>query len=91
MVKKILLVLIILLIIPISYAESIDSKINSIVKYGEQYEMGQISYLQMIVHSNALRQEINEMLSEKIEIKFEEHIEYGATEEEMRKVTLVEH
>jgi len=84
--RKVLLILVILLILPIVYADSIHDKINSIVKYGEQYEMGQISYLQMIVHSNALRQEINEMLSEKIEIEFDGHIEYGATEEEMRRM-----
>tara|TARA_Y100000310_G_scaffold84942_1_gene81803 strand:- start:5074 stop:5235 length:162 start_codon:yes stop_codon:yes gene_type:complete len=38
MVKKILLALLILLILPIVSAESIDDKINSIVKYGEQYD-----------------------------------------------------
>ncbi|MCK5283608.1 MAG: hypothetical protein KAK00_09470 [Nanoarchaeota archaeon] len=70
----------------ISNADSIEDKINSIVKYGEQYEMGQISYLQMIVHSNVLRQDINKMLSEKIEIHYDGHIEYGASEEEMRRI-----
>ncbi len=70
----------------ISNADSIDDKINSIVKYGEQYEMGQISYLQMIVHSSVLRQDINEMLSEKIEVHVGGPVEYGATEEEMRRI-----
>ncbi len=69
-----------------SNADSIEDKINSIVKYGEQYEMGQISYLQMIVHSTILRQDINEMLSEKIEVHYDGHIEYGASEEEMRRI-----
>lgn len=70
----------------ISSADSIGDKINSIVRYGEQYEMGQISYLQMIVHSNVLRHDINEMLSEKIEVQIDGPVKYGATEEEMRTI-----
>ncbi|MFH1711445.1 MAG: hypothetical protein ABH840_03995, partial [Nanoarchaeota archaeon] len=70
----------------ISNADSIDDKINSVVKYGEQYEMGQISFLQMLVHSSVLRRDINEMLSEKIEVHVGGPVEYGATEEEMRRI-----
>ena len=69
-----------------SNADSIEDKINSVVKYGEQYEMGQISYLQMIVYSTVLRHDINEMLSEKIEVQIDGPVKYGATEEEMRRI-----
>ena len=85
--KKGVIYAVFLILLASFVSADIDDKINSIVKYGEQYEMGQISYLQMIVHSNVLRHDINEMLSEKIEIPFGiGPSEYGATEEEMRRI-----
>jgi len=84
--KKGVLGVVFLILLSSLVSADIDDKINSVVRYGEQYEMGQISYLQMIVHSNVLRHEINEMLSEKIEVNVGGPVEYGATEEEMRRI-----
>lgn len=63
-------------------ADSIEDKINSIVKYAEQYEVGQINYLQVQVHANSIREDINEMLGEEFETGFEK----GLTQESVQKL-----
>ncbi|MFH1209654.1 MAG: hypothetical protein V1663_02605 [archaeon] len=69
-------------------SSDIEAKINSIITYAERYEAGVIDYLQLIIHANSIREEINEMLGEDaFEIIVEnESRGLGLTEEAVRNI-----
>ncbi len=50
----------------------VEEKINSIIGYAEQYEAGEMSYLQLIVHSHAIREDLKEAMGKS---KFEMEVE----------------
>jgi len=76
--KKLLTILLILLVIPSVVAQTVEEEIDSIVNYAEQYEMGNIDYFELSVHSSIIRSNINELLGE---YRMEEHGPGGITEE----------
>ncbi|MBU2589413.1 MAG: hypothetical protein KKB39_01480 [Nanoarchaeota archaeon] len=62
---KLFLTFLIILIMPsVLAADPITDKVHSIVHYAEQFELGQISYTELQVYSNALREDIREQMSE---------------------------
>tara|TARA_Y100000310_G_scaffold279244_1_gene298251 strand:+ start:22 stop:642 length:621 start_codon:yes stop_codon:yes gene_type:complete len=58
----ILSVIVILLLIPIVLAASVDDEIQKITHYAEEYEIGNINYVQLLVHIAAAREGMNEQL-----------------------------
>ncbi len=76
--KKLLTILLILLVIPSVAAQTVEQEIDDLVNYAEQYEMGNIDYFELNVHSSIIRSNINELLGE---YRMEEHGPGGITEE----------
>jgi len=76
--KKVLFIVFLLLIVPVVSAQSVDEEIENIVYYAEQYEMGDINYLQLMAQATLIRGDINELLGD---FKFEEHGPSGVTAE----------
>ena len=60
--KKIFLIIIILLSIPFASAQSVDAEISKLVDYAEQYEMGNIDYLELLIYASLARENINKIL-----------------------------
>lgn len=58
----ILAVLFIILFSSSVYAASIDAEIKKITNYAEDYETGNINYVQFLVYSSAVREKMNEIL-----------------------------
>ncbi len=76
--KKLLTILLILLVIPSVAGQTVEEEIDDLVNYAEQYEMGNIDYFELSVHSSIIRSNINELLGE---YRMEEHGPGGITEE----------
>ncbi|MFH1637190.1 MAG: hypothetical protein ABIB71_02070 [Candidatus Woesearchaeota archaeon] len=81
----ILLLVIIAALLPSAMAaDPITDKVYQIVHYAEQYEMGQISYPELKIYSNSLREDIREMMGEMVLGEENEHFE-GVTPEAAEK------
>ena len=61
--------LILFLLPQLILASSVDEEIKKITHYAEEYETGNINYVQLLLHTSSVRQNLNELL--------------GATEKEM--------
>ncbi len=76
--KKYLLLLAILLLIPLVSAESVDEEISKLVSYAEQYEMGNLNYLELQIYSSLQRSKVNSLLGS---FQWEENGPEGITSE----------
>jgi len=84
--SKFCLILFFLALVPAALAaDPITDKVHAIVHYAEQYEMGQITYPELKIYSNALREDIRELMSAVVfGIEEDMHFE-GVSEEAARK------
>jgi len=65
MKKKVISALVVLslfILIPCVLASSIDDEIQKVTHYAEEYETGNINYVQLLVYTSAARQNLNEIL-----------------------------
>ena len=62
MQKKVILFAIALLILPTLLGASVDDEIQKITHYAEEYEVGNINYVQFLVHLSYVRESLNEQL-----------------------------
>src|SRR3989344_5632703 len=46
-------------------ASGVDEQIQKLTHYAEEYETGNINYVQLLVHTSAVREELNELLGVK--------------------------
>ena len=62
--KKVIvfLFLLILFLFPIISADFVDDEMQKITYYAEEYEIGNINYVQLLVYTSAVRQSLNEIL-----------------------------
>jgi len=88
MIKRgLLLVSLIILLSTATSAQTVDEKINSIITFAEQYELGQISYLQMRVHSAVIREEVRATAGVQEQIEVNGHMQpMGLTEDKVREI-----
>jgi len=54
-----------LLLIPIISSNSIDSEMNKIAHYAEEYETGNIDYVKLMLYISSAREGLNEILGAK--------------------------
>ncbi|MFZ5955653.1 MAG: hypothetical protein ACOYT4_04455 [Nanoarchaeota archaeon] len=59
MKKEGLIILVILFSISFVMSSGIDSEINKLTNYAEEYETGNINYVQFLIYSSAIRQRMN--------------------------------
>ncbi len=52
----------IFLLVPIIYASSVDSEIQKLTHYAEEYETGNINYVQLRVYLSSVKENLNEIL-----------------------------
>ncbi len=55
-------ILIVLFIFPLVLASSIESEIQKITYYAQEYETGNIDYVQLLVYTSSVRQSLNQIL-----------------------------
>ena len=60
MKKEAMILFLIILVIPLTFAQSIDTGIKKITYYAEEYEIGNINYAQLIVYTSSLSQDLAE-------------------------------
>jgi len=61
--RCILLLVFVLLLLPTIFADtSLDAEIKKATHYAEEYEIGNINYVQLLVHISAVRENLNELL-----------------------------
>lgn len=59
----ILLALLTAIVPSVFAADPVTDKVSAIVHYAEQYEMGEISYIELKIYGNSLREDIRELMS----------------------------
>lgn len=64
--KKVIILLLTLLMISVVAAQSVDQEMNELVTQAEQYEMGNIDYMELQVYSSIARDKINSLLGEEM-------------------------
>lgn len=57
--------LVVLLFLPFISADSVDSEIQKITYYAEEYEIGNIDYVKLMLHISSSRESLNNILSAK--------------------------
>jgi len=62
MKRGVILVVLVLSLLPIILATSIDSEIQKITHYAEEYEIGNIDYVRLLVYMSSVRENLNEIL-----------------------------
>ena len=62
MKRCLVILLVAVLLFPIISSASIDSEMQKLTHYAEQYETGNIDYVQLLIYSSATREALNEML-----------------------------
>ena len=63
MKKKVFVIaVLVILILPIIIASSIDNQIQKLTHYAEEYETGNIDYVQLILYASSVSQNLNELL-----------------------------
>src|SRR3989344_2907800 len=62
MKKEAVVLLLALLLFPIILASSVDDEIQRITHYAEEYETGNIDYVQLQLYLSSVRQDLNEIL-----------------------------
>jgi hypothetical protein len=60
--KGVVILILVLLLLPTILASSIDSEINRLTHYAEEYETGNIDYVQLLVYMSSVREKLNEIL-----------------------------
>jgi hypothetical protein len=60
--KKGVALLLVLILLPTILASSIDDEVQKITHYAEEYEIGNINYVSLLVHTSAVREKLNEEL-----------------------------
>ncbi|MFH1918025.1 MAG: hypothetical protein ABIJ14_02920 [Nanoarchaeota archaeon] len=55
-------VLLMLILLPIASAGSVDSEMQKVTHYAEEFETGNINYVQFLVHLSSVRENLNEIL-----------------------------
>src|SRR3989338_7596923 len=58
----ILTIFLLFLLVPIIYASSVDSEIQKLTYYAEEYETGNIDYIQLRVYMSSVKENLNEIL-----------------------------
>jgi len=76
--KKGVIIFFILVMLPCVAASSVDEEISSLIYYAEQYELGNINYLELKVQTSLIRENVNSLLGS---FKWEEHGPSGITAE----------
>ncbi|HII30261.1 TPA: hypothetical protein HA317_04340, partial [Candidatus Woesearchaeota archaeon] len=66
-------------------ADAIEEEIDSIVYYAEQYELGKINYLQLVVYENTIREEINSQLGQEYVVEGD-WLHRGLTQEDVKRL-----
>lgn len=64
--------------IPFVTADSVDGEISQLVSYAEQYEVGDLEYLELLVQASLIRENVNEILGS---FRWDEHGSQGITAE----------
>tara|TARA_Y100000310_G_scaffold84897_1_gene81747 strand:- start:766 stop:1215 length:450 start_codon:yes stop_codon:yes gene_type:complete len=67
-----------LLFVPLVSAQSVDDEIDNLVYYAEQYEMGNINYLQLLAYGSLIKEDVNDLLGS---FQYEEHGPRGISAE----------
>ncbi len=62
MKKLVMFGILLLCLFPIISATTIDSEIQKLTHYAEEYEIGNINYAQLLVHLSSARQNMNELV-----------------------------
>src|SRR3989338_11220614 len=62
MKSKIIISLLIILLIPLTSAQTVDAEISHLIGYAEQYEMGNIDYLELLIQGSLTRNKVNKIL-----------------------------
>ncbi|MFH1326683.1 MAG: hypothetical protein ABIH59_00975 [archaeon] len=62
MKKEVAGLILIILLLPALLATSIDNEISKITHYAEDYETGNIDYVQLVLYMGSIRQKLNEVL-----------------------------
>src|SRR3989338_6779392 len=63
MVKiNILLILLSIILLPLVSAQTVDEEVSKIISSAEQYEMGNLDYLELLIQASLTRDEVNELL-----------------------------
>jgi len=60
--RKYPFLLLVFLLIPVLSAGSIDNEIQKITHYAEEYETGNINYVQLVLYMGSTRQKLSEAL-----------------------------
>ena len=60
--KKILFILAIFLLLPLALAQTVDESIDNLVTHAEQYELGNLNYMELIAYNGVVRENINQEL-----------------------------
>ncbi|MFH1408294.1 MAG: hypothetical protein ABIH34_00130, partial [Nanoarchaeota archaeon] len=82
--KEVVVLFFSLFLVPFVSA-GIDDGINEIVHYAEQYEVGKITYLQLVVHGGAITQKINNELGQEYSVEGD-HSRRGLSEDDVKKL-----
>lgn len=84
--KKLILLLLLFAMTPLALAaDPVTDKVFAVTHYAEQYEIGQITYAQLKIYSNALREDIRLLMSEIVFGKEEGEHYAGVSAEEAEK------
>ena len=62
MKRGLIFLLTFILLVPIIYASSVDSEIQKLTYYAEEYETGNINYVQLRVYMSGVKENLNEIL-----------------------------
>jgi hypothetical protein len=60
--KKIIIILAIFLLLPLAMAQTVDESISNLVANAEQYELGNINYMELVAYNGIVRENINQEL-----------------------------
>ncbi len=60
--KKCVMILVLILLFPFVVAGSVDDELSKVTYYAEEYEMGNIDYIQLMVYTSSVRESLNEVL-----------------------------
>ncbi|MBL7147600.1 MAG: hypothetical protein ISS82_02135 [Nanoarchaeota archaeon] len=62
MKKEVVLILCLLFLMQFVSASSIDDEIQKITHYAEEYETGNINYIQLLLHASSVKQNLNKLM-----------------------------
>ncbi len=62
MKKEVVVIILAVFLLSLVSANSVDNEIQKITHYAEDYETGNINYIQLLLHVSAIRENLNEVL-----------------------------